>query len=56
MSQTHLAALQKKHATIEAKIHNELKHPARNENLLRRLKEEKLHLKEKIVLLEEERA
>lgn len=48
MSQNHVSALKKKHHDIEKKIREELKHPSRNEILLRRLRQEKLHIKEKL--------
>ncbi len=48
MSQAHLTALKKKHEDIEKKIHVETTHAARNEMMIRRLKEEKLLVKEEI--------
>lgn len=48
MAQAHLSALQKKHAALEDKIHREATRPARNDMVIRRLKEQKLHIKEEI--------
>ncbi len=52
MPNTHLEALQRKHHVLEAKIHEELTHPASDDLKIRRLKEEKLHLKEEISRLQ----
>lgn len=48
MMSSHLQALEKKHETLEHRIAAEMSHPARDDQAVRRLKEEKLHLKEKI--------
>ncbi len=52
MSQAHLSALKKKHEDIEKKIHEETARPAWNESLVRKMKEEKLHIKEEIERLQ----
>lgn len=52
----HLHALQKKHAALEEKIHKESIRPARNDIVIRRLKEQKLHLKEEIAEIERHHA
>lgn len=51
MVQAHLQALQRKHEELEARIHKEGKHAARDEDMIRRLKEQKLHVKEQIAKL-----
>ncbi|HYD18497.1 MAG TPA: DUF465 domain-containing protein [Patescibacteria group bacterium] len=48
MAQAHLHALQKRHAALEEKIRDEQMHASRNEFDIRRLKEQKLHVKEEI--------
>ncbi len=48
MATAHLSALKKRHEELELRIHGELKHAARDEAQIRRLKEQKLHLKERI--------
>lgn len=48
MVEAHLKALQKRHAELDAKIHQESVHSARNELAIRRMKEQKLHVKEEI--------
>jgi len=48
MAQAHLKALRKRHADLEEKIRKESAHPARNDQAIRRLKEQKLHIKEQI--------
>ena len=48
MVEAHLKALQKRHAELDAKIHKEATHAARNEHAIRRMKEQKLHVKEEI--------
>lgn len=52
----HLHALQKKHAALEEKIHKESIRPARNDVVIRRLKEQKLHVKEEIAEFEKRQA
>lgn len=54
MASAHLTALKKKHEDIEKKIHLETVHAARDEQTIRKLKEEKLFLKEKIEKLQAE--
>lgn len=48
MVEAHLKALQKRHADLDAKIQKESTHSARNELAIRRMKEQKLHVKEEI--------
>ena len=48
MSQAHLTALKKKHEDIDKKIHTEATYAAKNEQMIKRLKEEKLHVKQEI--------
>lgn len=48
MVEAHLKALQKRHADLDEKIHKESLHAARNEQAIRRMKEQKLHVKEEI--------
>jgi len=48
MARTHIQALQRKKETLEEKIHRETTYAARNDQIIRRLKEEKLRLKEQI--------
>ncbi len=43
-----LSALKSKHHTLEIKIHNEEKRPLPSDFLLKRLKLEKLHIKEEL--------
>jgi hypothetical protein len=47
----HLAELSEKHKLLERRIEQELTHPARDEDRLRRLKSEKLKLKDAIARL-----
>ncbi len=56
MGSTHLFALKKKHENIDRKIYEEQGRPASNDLQLRRLKEERLHLKEQIYRIEESTA
>lgn len=53
MATAHLSALQKKHEDLEDRLKVELKHAARDEAQIRRLKEQKLHIKERIERLQE---
>jgi hypothetical protein len=46
MSNSHVAALQSRHADIQSKIDTEVRRPAPNMSLLSRLKKQKLRLKE----------
>ncbi|MDY0008488.1 MAG: DUF465 domain-containing protein [Bdellovibrionales bacterium] len=48
MATAHLSALQKKHEHLDHQLRSELKHAARDEAQIRRLKEQKLHVKERI--------
>jgi hypothetical protein len=52
MASTHLFALKKKHETLNDKIREEYQHPAGNDFEIRRMKEERLHLREQIERLE----
>ena len=52
MAQAHLKALKKRHADLEEKIHRETTHVARNDHAIRRLKEQKLFLKEQITRMQ----
>ncbi len=52
MASTHLFALKKKHDTLNNKIQEEYRHPASDDLQIRRLKEERLHLREQIERLE----
>lgn len=53
MASGHLHALQKRHEELEHRIRSEMKYTARDEGQIRRLKEQKLHLKERIERLQE---
>lgn len=53
MATAHLSALQKRHEDLEHRIRDEMKHAARDETEIRRLKEQKLHIKERIERLQE---
>ena len=48
MNQTHISALQSKHAGIDARIASETQRPQPDVALLSRLKKEKLRIKEEI--------
>lgn len=48
MSNSHLAALQSRHADIQTKIDKEERRPAPNMTLLSQLKKQKLRLKESL--------
>jgi hypothetical protein len=48
MSNSHLAALQSRHADIQTKIDKEERRPAPNMTLLSQLKKQKLKLKESL--------
>jgi len=52
MATAHLSALQKRHEDLEYRIRSEMKHAARDETQIRRLKEQKLHIKERIERLQ----
>ena len=52
-SSHHLHALQRKHEHLEHLIHDEMLHVARDEFTIRRLKTQKLHVKEEIDRLSE---
>ncbi len=47
----HLAELSEKHKLLERRIEQEMAHPARDDERLRRLKSEKLKLKDEIARL-----
>jgi hypothetical protein len=49
MARTHLAALKKKKAKLEEKLHEEITHPARDEQMIKSLKKQRLLLQEEIV-------
>lgn len=48
MATAHLSALQRRHEELEERLQGELKHVARDDTAIRRLKEQKLHIKERI--------
>lgn len=48
MAVSHIRALQEKHEKIEQKIHQELKHPAHDDQTIKKLKLERLHLQEQL--------
>lgn len=48
MATAHLSALQRRHEELEERLQGELKHVARDDAAIRRLKEQKLHIKERI--------
>ena len=48
MDQAHLAALQSKHAVLDARINEENQRPHPDDAILSRLKKEKLRVKEEI--------
>jgi hypothetical protein len=48
MDQAHLAALQSKHALLDARINEENQRPHPDDAILSRLKKEKLRVKEEI--------
>lgn len=47
-SAQHLSSLQKKHHALEERIRREMQRPAVNDQMIRQLKAQKLHLKEQI--------
>ena len=49
MDNVHLAALQAKHAGLEARIVNELQRPAPDASVIASLKKQKLRLKDEMV-------
>ena len=51
MESSHVAALQSKHAGIEAKIRAELNRPAPNDAMLQELKKKKLRIKEELAAI-----
>ncbi len=53
MATAHLSALRRRHEELEGRLEDELKHAARDELVIRRLKEQKLHLKERIERMRE---
>ena len=48
MAVSHIRALQQKHDIIEEKIHKELGHPARDDQTIKKLKLERLHIQEEL--------
>jgi len=48
MATAHLSALQRRHEELEERLQGEMKHLARDDAAIRRLKEQKLHIKERI--------
>ncbi len=51
MSAAHLQMLERKHEHLQARIREEMKHPASNDHRLREFKREKLHVREEIARL-----
>jgi hypothetical protein len=52
MARAHVKALQKKRETLEKKIHQELVHAARDEQAIKRLKRQRLHVEEELSRLD----
>lgn len=52
MAVSHIRALQKKHDVLEQKIHEELVRPARDEQMIKKLKVERLHVQEQLERLQ----
>lgn len=50
-SEAHINSLNKKHAALDEKIHNEESRPAPNSTILYELKREKLNLKDEMTRL-----
>lgn len=48
MESSHIAALQTKHAGLEARLRDEMSRPAPNDVAVQRLKKEKLRIKEEL--------
>jgi len=48
MESSHVAALQTKHAGLESRLHQEMSRPAPDEVTIKKLKRQKLRLKEEI--------
>jgi uncharacterized protein len=48
MAVSHIRALKKKHDKLEEKIHEELNHPARDEQAIKKMKLERLHIQEQL--------
>ncbi len=44
----HIKSLQRKHDELDTKIHDEANYAARNDMLIKRYKEEKVHLRDEI--------
>lgn len=53
MASTYLFALKRKKELLDQQIREEMKHASHDEFLIRRKKEEKLHIKEQIARLEQ---
>ncbi len=47
-SAAHCAALEAKHAGLEARLHEEMTRPAPDENVVRQIKRDKLRIKEEL--------
>lgn len=52
MAVSHIRALKKKHDRLEEKIHEELNHPARDDQVIKKMKLERLHIQEQIERLQ----
>jgi hypothetical protein len=52
MAVSHLRALQKKHEKLEEKIHQESTHAARDDQAIKKMKLERLHIQEEIARLQ----
>jgi uncharacterized protein len=52
MAVSHIRALQKKHERLEEKIHQELNHPARDDQAIKKMKLERLHIQEQLERLQ----
>ncbi len=48
MESSHATALQSKHAGLEAKLRNEMNRPAPDDETIKRIKREKLRIKEEL--------
>ncbi len=51
MLSAHLTSLERKHARLEARIHEEMTHSSGNDFLVEKMKREKLHIREEIEFL-----
>lgn len=50
MESSHVAALQSKHAGLEAKLRDEMNRPAPDDETIKQIKREKLRIKEELEL------